>query len=77
MVDSGIKKIASPTRDEERNGFHSETREKTYKEYLRVGLHSSEVAFLLLAQQPRVQFPAFPKKLSGFFKSLGFIDGAA
>ena len=71
MVDSGIKKISAPTRDEERNGFHSETREKTYKEYLRVGLHSSEVAFLLLAQQPRVKFAAFPKKLSGFFYVVG------
>ena len=27
-----------------------------------VGLHSTEVAYLLLTQHPRVQFPAFPKK---------------
>ena len=27
------------------------------------GLHSTEVAYLLLTQQPRVQFPAFPQKI--------------
>ena len=29
------------------------------------GLQSTEVAYLLLTQQPRVQFPAFQKKLRG------------
>ena len=27
------------------------------------GLHSTEVAYLLLTQQPRVQFQAFPQKI--------------
>ena len=30
-------------------------------------LHSTEVAFLLLNQQPRVRFPVFPKVLSRIF----------
>ena len=40
------------------------------------GLHSTEVAFLLLTQQPRVQFSAFPKNfIWNFLLLLGFIDG--
>ena len=31
------------------------------------GLHGTEVAHLLLTQQPRVQFPALPKKFKIFF----------
>ena len=43
-----------------------------------MGLHSTEVAFLLLAQQLQVQFPTFTKMfLWNFLMSLGFIDGAA
>ena len=39
------------------------------------GLHSTEVAYLLLIQQPRVQFLAFPRIF--LFMLLRFIDGTA
>ena len=42
------------------------------------GLHSTEVAFLFLSQQPRVRFPAFLKIFPWSFSMLqGFFDGTA
>ena len=41
-------------------------KKKIYYKMPREGeLHSTEVAYLLLTQQPRVQFPAFQKNLRG------------
>ena len=41
-------------------------------------LHSTEVAFLLLTQQPRVRFPIFLKNfLENFSMLQGFIDRTA
>ena len=47
---------------------------KNVNNYTQGGLHSTEVAFLLLTQQPRLLFPAFPKTfLRYFFMSLGHL----
>ena len=43
-----------------------------------MGFDSTEVAILLLTQQPLVRFPVFPQKnLWIFLMSLGFVDSAA
>ena len=53
------------------NGPETKNSKTSIKNFSK-GAHSTEVAFLLLNQQPWVQFPPFPKKCSqGFFDVAG------